>query len=237
MNVKEAAGRAGTSVRTLRYYEEIGLISPRREENGYREYTEVDVIRVKLIRAYRELQFSLEEIGRLLEASRAERNAMLEQKVEAMEQKRQQIDNRIALAQSIRMTGPERLTEVDFSKLDDQMERSRQYLDGNAEMKAIGERLRRISPEEGDAIAAEVIKCFACIANVPESEVDQAIRNLSALVETYFYPCNHQILTAYARAYGGDGILAQALEEIGGEGAAKRMRKRIEKWVKNHTPS
>ena len=51
MNVKEAAKRAGTSVRTLRYYEEVGLICPEREKNGYREYGEEELRRVKLIRA------------------------------------------------------------------------------------------------------------------------------------------------------------------------------------------
>ena len=67
----EAAKRAGTSVRTLRYYEEKGLIRPERHgENNYREYDEAAVQQIKMIRAYRELQFSLEETGKLLTASR-----------------------------------------------------------------------------------------------------------------------------------------------------------------------
>lgn len=46
MNVKEAAERAGVSVRTLHYYEEAGLIHPSRNpENGYRLYLEADVRR------------------------------------------------------------------------------------------------------------------------------------------------------------------------------------------------
>ena len=232
MNVKEAARRAGVSVRTLHYYEEIGLIRPEREENGYRDYGEEEIRRVKLIRAYREMQFSLEEAGKLLNAPRMERDAMLEQKIKAMENKRQQIDNRIALAHSIRMIGPERLAEIDFSQIDGQIEQSRRYLDENAEMKAIGERLRCISQQEGDAIAEALIGQFACIANAPESEIDQAIQNLIALVEKHFYPCTDQILTAYARSYGGDGILAQAVDEAGGEGAAKRVRERLENWLK-----
>ena len=232
MNVKDAAKSAGTSVRTLRYYEEIGLISPVREENGYREYTQEDINRIKLIRAYREMQFSLEEIGLLLNASRMERDSLLQRKIEAMEHKRQQIDNRIALAQSIRMMGPERLPEINFSKIDDQLEQSRRYLNENPQMKALGDRIRGISQETGDKITKELIGHLACIANAPESEVGQAVQNLTVLVEKYFYPCNDKILLAYARAYGGDGILAQAVEEAGGEGAAKRLRTRLESQIK-----
>lgn len=231
VNVKEAAKRAGTSVRAMRYYEEIGLICPNREENGYREYTQEDIDRIKLIRAYRELEFSLDEIRRMLNASRAERDAMLERKIGFMENKRKQIENRIALARFIRMMGPERLIEIDFSQIDDQMEQSRKHIDENEEIKSVGERLRCIPQEEGDAIAANVIEHFVRIANAPESEIDQAMQNLIDLIDKHLYPCTDEILIAYARAYGGDGILAQAVDEAGGEGTSKRIRKRIEDWL------
>jgi len=237
MNVKEASKCAGVSVRTLRYYEEVGLICPKRAENGYREYEEADISRAKLIHAYRELLFSLEEIGRLLDAPRMTRDKMLEQKIRSMEQKRQQIDNRIALAQSIRMIGPERLPEIDFLQIDDQMEQSRRYLDENPEMKALSERFRNISQETGDAIAEELIEHLARIANASETEMEPAMQKLIALVEKYFYPCTDKILLAYARAYGGDGILAQAVDEAGGERTAQRLRTRLEAWLKESAPS
>ncbi|MEU0648356.1 MULTISPECIES: MerR family transcriptional regulator [Streptomyces phaeochromogenes group] len=50
MRIKELSERVGVSTRLLRYYEEQGLITPRREENGYRRYDEAAVERVKQIR-------------------------------------------------------------------------------------------------------------------------------------------------------------------------------------------
>ncbi|MGW2354026.1 MerR family transcriptional regulator [Actinacidiphila glaucinigra] len=50
MRIKELSERVGVSTRLLRYYEEQGLISPRREENGYRCYDEAAVERVEQIR-------------------------------------------------------------------------------------------------------------------------------------------------------------------------------------------
>ena len=109
MNVKEASQVTGVTPRTLYYYEEVGLLHPAREDNGYRIYSLEDTTRARMIRAYRELQFSLEKIKFLLEAPRSERDNILEKHINALKEKRQQLDNRIALAEGIRMLGPERL--------------------------------------------------------------------------------------------------------------------------------
>jgi len=61
--VGELARRTGLSVRTLRYYDEIGLLSPgRRTESGHRLYAADDVVRLQQIRSLRALGFGLEEI-------------------------------------------------------------------------------------------------------------------------------------------------------------------------------
>ena len=61
--VGELARRTGLSVRTLHYYDEIGLLSPsRRTDSGYRLYTAEDVVRLQQIKSLRALGFSLREI-------------------------------------------------------------------------------------------------------------------------------------------------------------------------------
>lgn len=63
MKVGELAKRTGVSVRTLHYYDEIGLLSPsRRTEAGYRLYDDDDIIRLQQIISLRQLGFSLEQI-------------------------------------------------------------------------------------------------------------------------------------------------------------------------------
>lgn len=49
MRIGELAGRAGVSVRSLRYYEEQGLLAPTRSSSGQRHYLEADVERVRFV--------------------------------------------------------------------------------------------------------------------------------------------------------------------------------------------
>ncbi|MFG3530322.1 MerR family transcriptional regulator [Streptomyces sp. NPDC047917] len=68
MQIGEVAERTGLSLRTIRHYEEVGLIVPSaRSKGGFRLYTEADVSRLMVIRRMKPLDFSLEEMRDLLE--------------------------------------------------------------------------------------------------------------------------------------------------------------------------
>jgi len=68
MKIGELAKTTGTDRPTLRFYEQMGLLTPpRRADNGYRSYSEQAVQQVSFIRHCRELDISLAEIQRLLE--------------------------------------------------------------------------------------------------------------------------------------------------------------------------
>lgn len=67
--VKQLAGLSGVSVRTLHYYDEIGLLKPAHiGHNGYRYYGREELLRLQQILFHRELGFPLEEIGKILDA-------------------------------------------------------------------------------------------------------------------------------------------------------------------------
>ena len=68
MQIRELSGNSGVPAKTIRYYEDIGLLPPAaRKPNGYREYEDVDVDRLKLVAGARRLDFSLEEIREILD--------------------------------------------------------------------------------------------------------------------------------------------------------------------------
>lgn len=67
MHIGEVAERVGLSLRTIRYYEEVGLINPSaRTQGGFRLYADADATRLQLIKDMKPLGFSLDEMRDLL---------------------------------------------------------------------------------------------------------------------------------------------------------------------------
>lgn len=67
MQIGEVASRTGLSLRTIRYYEEMELVTPSaRSAGGFRLYTEDDLARLSLIKRMKPLEFSLDEMRNLL---------------------------------------------------------------------------------------------------------------------------------------------------------------------------
>lgn len=67
MQIGEVAARTGLSLRTIRYYEEMGLVTPSARSAGrFRLYTDADLARLELIKRMKPLDFSLEEMRDLL---------------------------------------------------------------------------------------------------------------------------------------------------------------------------
>ncbi|MFS0555344.1 MerR family transcriptional regulator [Brevibacillus sp. 179-C9.3 HS] len=62
MQIGELSLKTGVSIRSIRYYEEKKLITPRRLENGYRVYSEEDMERVKAVQLFLDLGLKIEEI-------------------------------------------------------------------------------------------------------------------------------------------------------------------------------
>ncbi len=66
MNIGEVAARSGLPAKTIRYYEEIGLITPLRDVNGYRAFRESDLHKLAFIARARALGFTIEDCRALL---------------------------------------------------------------------------------------------------------------------------------------------------------------------------
>ena len=91
--VQQLARLSGVSPRTLRYYHQIGLLSPAYVgNNGYRYYGRVQVDRLQQILFYRELGLPLEKIGAILEDPAFDRAQALEAHLQALTARRARLD-------------------------------------------------------------------------------------------------------------------------------------------------
>ena len=66
MNIGQVSDRAGLPAKTIRYYEEIGLVTPARDANGYRAFSDADAHKLLFLARARALGFSIEECRALL---------------------------------------------------------------------------------------------------------------------------------------------------------------------------
>lgn len=66
MNVSQAARHSGLPAKTIRYYEDVGLICPERAANGYRRYSDADIHSLAFLKRARGLGFSIEECRQLM---------------------------------------------------------------------------------------------------------------------------------------------------------------------------
>lgn len=101
MNIGQASERSGLPVKTIRYYEEIGLVRPARSENGYREFLDTDLQRLKFLQRSRSLGFSIEECRELLSLYEDHNRASADVK-EITRAKITEIDRKIAELQSLK---------------------------------------------------------------------------------------------------------------------------------------
>ncbi|MCK7615538.1 Cu(I)-responsive transcriptional regulator [Roseibium sediminicola] len=101
MNIGAASEQSGLPVKTIRYYEDIGLVRPARSENGYREFLDSDLQRLKFLQRARSLGFSIEECRELLSLYE-DRNRASADVREITKTKIKEVDRKIAELQSLK---------------------------------------------------------------------------------------------------------------------------------------
>lgn len=94
-SVHQLSQLASVSVRTLHYYDEIGLLSPVRLKNGYRQYGENELLRLQQILFFRELDFPLDEIQRIMNSRYFDMSVALQDQRKLLELKKKRLNGLI----------------------------------------------------------------------------------------------------------------------------------------------
>lgn len=112
MKIGELAARTGVSERSLRYYEQQGLLSPIRLENGYREYSTFAEDQVRTIQFYLGLGLSTEQISGFLHCVMKNKEAFCNEVLPIYRQKLSEIEEQIHLLQIIKSNLEERVQSI-----------------------------------------------------------------------------------------------------------------------------
>lgn len=181
MRTKELADIAGISVRTLHYYDTIGLLSPEIDrENGYRNYSDQDVSTLQQILFFRQLNFKLTQIKDILNSPKYHQTeALLEQKdIILKEQTRlnnilKLIDKTIQAERGeITMTNEEKFSGVDFSHNPYEQEARDRW--GDEKVNQANQNLKKMGTKEAEREFDEIYTQLADLRQLdPESDAAQ----------------------------------------------------------------
>lgn len=112
MKIGELAERTGVSIRSLRYYEQQGLLAPLRQDNGYREYSAFAEEQVRTIQLYLNLGLSTAEIAGILHCVLKNKEAFCDEVLPIYRQKLKEIDEQIHLLSGIRRNLIDRIGSI-----------------------------------------------------------------------------------------------------------------------------
>ncbi|TJY44095.1 MerR family transcriptional regulator [Cohnella pontilimi] len=112
MKIGELAKRTGVSIRSLRYYEQQGLLVPLRHDNGYREYSPFVVDQVRTIQLYLNLGLSTEQIAGFLQCVLKNKEAFCDEVLPIYQQKLKEIDAQIQLLSHIKQNLIDRIDSI-----------------------------------------------------------------------------------------------------------------------------
>lgn len=238
--VSEIAALAHVSVRTLRHYDAIGLLKPTQiTEAGYRLYDNAALERLYLILLFRELEFPLKEIQAILDAPDFDRNRILEQQVELLRAKIVHLQNRIHLANGIKLMGVKYLEfdNWDPKKIDEYQAQAETLYGKSEAWQEYQQKIKRRSREQSQAVNGKVMDFFVELGKLrhlsPESpEVQTWVRKLQDFFTENFYTCTPQILKGLGEMYAGGGSMTENIDGAGGKGTGEFAKKAIDIYCK-----
>lgn len=238
--VTEIAKLAHISVRTLHHYDAIGLLKPTQiTEAGYRLYDDAALERLYLILLFRELEFPLKDIQAILDAPDFDRNRVLEQQVELLKAKVEHLQNRIHLANGIKMVGVRYLefNNWDPKKIDEYQAQAETLYGKSEAWQEYQQKSKKRSREQNQAINSKVMDFFVELGKLrqlpPESpEVQTWVKELQDFFTENFYTCTPQILQGLGEMYAGGGSMTENIDAAGGKGTGEFAMEAIRTYCK-----
>ena len=226
MNIGEVSALTHVSIRTLRHYDKIGLLRPTQiTEAGYRQYDEAALQRLHTILLFRELEFPLTDIQRIIDAPDFDPIDALDRQITLLTMRREHIDNLILLARGLKVKG---LKHMDFSAFD-----TRKIDDYTAQAKAAWGKTdawkeyesRGKSAEDNQQSGEKLMALFTEFGKRrhigPACDEAQAmVRQLQDFITEHFYTCTVPVLRGLADMYDGGGDFTRNIDKAGGEGTA-----------------
>jgi DNA-binding transcriptional MerR regulator len=236
MTVHEVSRLAGVSIRTLQYYDRIGLLRPAGyTDAGYRLYDDAQLERLQCILLFRELEFPLKDIIAIMDSPDFDRSKALEQQIELLRLKKEHIENLMNFALGIKLIGVKHMDfkAFDRSKLDEYSRQAKELYGNTPEYRQMQEKMKNRSKEEDNLLADRFMLLFKEAGSIKDSdpaspEAQDLVKKIQGFITENMYTCTTRILRGLGKMYSGGGDFTQNIDEYGGAGTADFVDRAIQ---------
>ncbi len=238
LQIKEFAELTGVSVRTLHYYDEIGLLKPSfvDEQNGYRFYDEASLERMQEILFYRELDFPLKSIVEILASPNYDKQKALAEQKRLLTLKKDRLTRLISVLEQAEK-GEITMGAFDNSEYETARQKyedeAKQRFGGTDAYKESQAKTARYSKDKwNDVLAgmngvfAEFAKCKKCGESTDSGTAQRLVKKLQDYITANFYHCTNDILAGLGQMYVCDERFKNNIDSHG-EGTAKFVAEAI----------
>ena len=239
MQIKEFAEFMGVSVRTLHYYDEIGLLVPAYvdEYTGYRYYNENSLLRMQEILFYRELDFSLKSIGEILSSPNYDTNKALKEQKNLLTLKKERLERLISAVDDA-MKGENVMSAFDNSEFEKYKTEAKEKWGKTAAYKEHTEKTKHYSKDKWNNLTEEMndilAKFAACMKNGEEPDSTDAqnlVKMLQIHITENYYLCTNEILAGLGQMYVADERFKNNIDKHA-DGTTEFIREAIEAYCR-----
>ena len=234
MQIKEFARLSGVSVRTLHYYDEIGLLRPAAVDGqtGYRYYDEASLLRMQEILFYRELDFPLKSIVEILSSPHYNKEEALREQKGLLTLKKERLERLIGAIDGA-LKGENVMKAFDNSKMEQYMAQAKERWGKSEAWQEFEEKSAGRTPETERDLSEQLMDVFVRLGALrgedPGSEaVQQTVAQLQQFITEHYYTCTKEILRNLGQMYTVVGSMRDNIDARGGAGTAELARQAIE---------
>lgn len=236
MTVNEVSKLTGVSIRTLQYYDKIGLLLPTEyTRSGYRLYDDIALERLWQILLFRELEFPLKDIKEILDNPSFDRNEALEQQIVLLNLKKEHLENLIDLARGVKEIGVNKMDFVAFDtrKIDEYAKQVRKSWGNTPEYHEFENKAKGRNIEMQKKLNIQMMSIFTEFGkmknNAPDApEVQAQVKKLRDFITEHFYTCSVETLYGLGQMYVSGGDFTKNIDRAGGEKTAEFVFKAIQ---------
>ena len=228
MQIKEFSRFTGVSVRTLHYYDEIGLLQPAQVDRttGYRFYDEQSLLRMQEILFYRELDFPLKSIEEILSSPNYDKTQALKEQKKLLILKKERLERLISAVDSA-MKGENVMKAFDNTEFENYKAEAQEKWGSTDAYREHQEKTKGYSKDKWNSMATDmdaVMGQFAAAmknGDVPDSStVQNLVKALQSHITENYYTCTKEILFGLGQMYVADERFKNNIDKHGDGTAA-----------------